>query len=206
MPAVFTSPNESNRLVETRNENNFQAAGVVTIAHRSGGPAADIVVPLPDGRITGFLATTPQEYAEAMARVFDPEGDGLTVGAVRETSTSTSNCSSNSPGQDQSMSGGKGRSGVEGEGREEDKPVSLPQQQQQQGEEVGRGGGQEAAKRQGGMLSSRAVRTAGRESARRFSNAVFDRAFAVEFVELVKNRRSVFRFFPRVRSRISKED
>lgn len=103
--------------------NKHQAAGVVTIAHRSGGPAADIIVPLPDGRITGFLAETPEEYAEAMAKVF----------------------------------------------------------------------GGEAASRQGGekgSFSSGAVRVAGRESARRFSNEVFDRTFGAEFVELLQRRRS----------------
>ncbi|CAN0346670.1 unnamed protein product [Hapterophycus canaliculatus] len=56
------------------------------------------------------------------------------------------------------------------------------------------------------MLSTRAVRTAGRESARRFSNEVFDRAFAAEFDELLKRQRSVFRFLPRVRSTVGKED
>ncbi|CAN0144663.1 unnamed protein product, partial [Hapterophycus canaliculatus] len=67
----------------------MMAAGMVTIAHRSGGPAADIVVPLPDGRVTGFLATTPQEYAEAMARVFDQEGVALTATAGSSSSSSS---------------------------------------------------------------------------------------------------------------------
>jgi len=39
------------------------AAGVVCIAHNSGGPALDII----DDRRTGRLATTEQEYADAMA-------------------------------------------------------------------------------------------------------------------------------------------
>eukprot|EP00903_Cladosiphon_okamuranus_P009804 g9320.t2 len=98
----------------------MMAAGMVAIAHRSGGPAADIVVPLPDGRITGFLAETPEEYAKAMARVFGGCG-------ARE------------------------------------------------------------------VFSSEDVRVAGRESARRFSNEGFDRMFAAEFVELLRqHQRSWF--------------
>ncbi|CAM9401318.1 unnamed protein product [Scytosiphon promiscuus] len=191
----------------------MMAAGVVTIAHRSGGPAADIVVPLPDGRLTGFLATTPQEYAEVMARVFHPKGVAVTAAAGGETnvSSSSSNEIKVDVGQDRPMSGGKGGGGDEGEGRGGETSVLLPQQQQQQGKGVGGGGSGEAAKRlgmagEGTVLSTRAIRTAGRESARRFSNDVFDGAFAAEFVELVKHRRSVLRFFPRVQSRAGKED
>ena len=40
------------------------AAGVAVVAHRSGGPAQDIVVD--EGRM-GMLATSEDEYAEAMA-------------------------------------------------------------------------------------------------------------------------------------------
>ena len=36
----------------------YMAAGVVPIAHDSGGPKQDIVVPLDGNRPTGFLATT----------------------------------------------------------------------------------------------------------------------------------------------------
>ena len=46
-----------------------QAAGLVTVAHNSGGPKADIVVPF-QGAPTGFLAATEGEYAHAFARVF----------------------------------------------------------------------------------------------------------------------------------------
>jgi alpha-1,2-mannosyltransferase len=42
-----------------------QAAGVVPIAHRSGGPLADIVR---DGA-TGFLAATEGEFSAAMGRL-----------------------------------------------------------------------------------------------------------------------------------------
>lgn len=112
---------------------------MVTIAHRSGGPAADIVVPLPDGRITGFLAETPREYAEAMSRIFG-------------------------------------------------------------GEAVSREDGEKE------VFSSGAVRVAGRESARRFSNEVFDRAFAAEFVELLQNWRSGSLPFSLFRRKQSKEE
>jgi len=40
----------------------FMAAGVIPIAHNSGGPKEDIVVPFKNDT-TGFLATTASEYA-----------------------------------------------------------------------------------------------------------------------------------------------
>lgn len=46
--------------------------GVIPIAHNSGGPRADIVVPVegPDGpQITGYLAESPEEYCDAITRV-----------------------------------------------------------------------------------------------------------------------------------------
>eukprot|EP00899_Mesostigma_viride_P004620 jgi/Mesvir1/14159/Mv09628-RA.1 len=46
----------------------YMAAGVIPIAHASGGPLEDIVVP-EDGQVTGFLATTPREFADAILRV-----------------------------------------------------------------------------------------------------------------------------------------
>lgn len=100
---------------------NPQAAGLVTIAHRSGGPEADIVVPLNDGQPTGFLAETAEEYARAMARVFSSGGGGGVA---------------------------------EGFGV----PLSV---------------------------STSHIRVAARESARRFSNEVFDDAFATEFRRLL---------------------
>ncbi|KAF4075241.1 hypothetical protein AMELA_G00232200 [Ameiurus melas] len=45
------------------------AAGTVILAHRSGGPKLDIVVPY-DGGITGFLADDEESYADAMERIF----------------------------------------------------------------------------------------------------------------------------------------
>mmetsp|Transcript_10375 Transcript_10375/g.39248 ORF Transcript_10375/g.39248 Transcript_10375/m.39248 type:complete len:485 (-) Transcript_10375:305-1759(-) len=47
----------------------MQAAGLVVVAHGSGGPKSDIVQPRTDGQAeaaTGFLATNEEEYAEAM--------------------------------------------------------------------------------------------------------------------------------------------
>ncbi len=45
-----------------------QAAGLIPLAHNSGGPRADIVQ---EGQ-TGFLASTPDEYAQALSRLFAP--------------------------------------------------------------------------------------------------------------------------------------
>ncbi|KXZ55239.1 hypothetical protein GPECTOR_3g38 [Gonium pectorale] len=51
----------------------YMAAGLVPIAHNSAGPKQDIVLPLPgeDGSETqtGFLASSAEEYAEAITRV-----------------------------------------------------------------------------------------------------------------------------------------
>ncbi|GBF92830.1 GDP-Man:Man(3) c(2)-PP-Dol alpha-1,2-mannosyltransferase [Raphidocelis subcapitata] len=51
----------------------YMAAGVIPIAHNSGGPRADIVVPVtgPDGspQITGYLAETAEEYCDAITKV-----------------------------------------------------------------------------------------------------------------------------------------
>ncbi|XP_025909085.1 GDP-Man:Man(3)GlcNAc(2)-PP-Dol alpha-1,2-mannosyltransferase [Nothoprocta perdicaria] len=44
------------------------AAGTVILAHNSGGPKLDIVVPY-EGHITGFLAEDEDSYAETMARI-----------------------------------------------------------------------------------------------------------------------------------------
>ena len=55
----------------------MQAAGTIPIAHNSAGPKLDIIVPsfdkdAKDGNdgATGFLATEPEEYAEAIANIF----------------------------------------------------------------------------------------------------------------------------------------
>ncbi|KAJ6615416.1 mannosyltransferase [Mycena sp. CBHHK59/15] len=54
----------------------FMAAGVIPIAHASGGPLKDIVVPF-QGEITGYHATTPATFASAIhtALTLSPEAD-----------------------------------------------------------------------------------------------------------------------------------
>lgn len=44
------------------------AAGKIIVAHKSGGPKLDIVVPF-EGAQTGFLADDEYSYAEAMERI-----------------------------------------------------------------------------------------------------------------------------------------
>lgn len=44
------------------------AAGTVILAHKSGGPRLDIVVPY-EGRQTGFLAEDEDGYADAIERI-----------------------------------------------------------------------------------------------------------------------------------------
>lgn len=44
------------------------AAGKVILAHKSGGPKLDIVVPFEGGQ-TGFLANDEDNYAEAMEQI-----------------------------------------------------------------------------------------------------------------------------------------
>jgi glycosyltransferase involved in cell wall biosynthesis len=44
------------------------AAGTVVLAHKSGGPRLDIVVPY-EGRQTGFLAEDEDDYADAIERI-----------------------------------------------------------------------------------------------------------------------------------------
>ncbi len=45
------------------------AAGLVTIAHNSGGPKADIIQP----GVNGFLASEVEEYAELLVKVMAPD-------------------------------------------------------------------------------------------------------------------------------------
>lgn len=55
----------------------MMAAGLIVVAHNSGGPKSDIVVPLrrsdsnrkPLTTTTGFLATTVEEYADHIYRI-----------------------------------------------------------------------------------------------------------------------------------------
>lgn len=44
------------------------AAGTIILAHKSGGPKLDIVVPY-EGRQTGFLADSEDSYAAAMETI-----------------------------------------------------------------------------------------------------------------------------------------
>lgn len=44
------------------------AAGTIVLAHKSGGPKLDIVVPFEDGQ-TGFLADSEDSYASAMETI-----------------------------------------------------------------------------------------------------------------------------------------
>jgi alpha-1,2-mannosyltransferase len=43
----------------------MMAAGLLVVAHKSGGPKTDILTPL-DGKSTGYLAATAEEYADAI--------------------------------------------------------------------------------------------------------------------------------------------
>ncbi|KAI1826892.1 glycosyltransferase family 4 protein [Xylaria intraflava] len=47
----------------------YQAAGLISVVHNSGGPKLDIVTDV-DGHPTGFHATTSAEYAEGFERAF----------------------------------------------------------------------------------------------------------------------------------------
>lgn len=54
----------------------WQAAGAIVVAHKSGGPLLDIVVPL-NGEPTGYHATSSETFAEAFRTVLtlSPEAD-----------------------------------------------------------------------------------------------------------------------------------
>ncbi|KAH0555701.1 asparagine-linked glycosylation protein [Trichoglossum hirsutum] len=52
----------------------YQAAGLISVVHDSGGPKEDIVVEF-DGGPTGFRATTAPEFAEAFRKVFALSAD-----------------------------------------------------------------------------------------------------------------------------------
>jgi alpha-1,2-mannosyltransferase len=47
----------------------LMAAGVLPVAHASAGPLMDIVVPTPDGRPTGFLASDDASFMEGMRAI-----------------------------------------------------------------------------------------------------------------------------------------
>lgn len=55
------------------------AAGKVVLAHNSGGPKLDIVVPFEGGQ-TGFLASDEDSYADAIERILAlPAADRLRI-------------------------------------------------------------------------------------------------------------------------------
>ncbi len=61
----------------------MMAAGLITVAHDSGGPKADIIRPLdgdPD-RVTGYLASTSTQYADRLHEIFS--SDEETLGKIR---------------------------------------------------------------------------------------------------------------------------
>lgn len=70
----------------------FMAAGLVTLAHNSGGPKEDLVKPFhrnldardEDAPATGILASTEEEYAEALAHLFGPFKHSGEMRAMRE--------------------------------------------------------------------------------------------------------------------------
>lgn len=148
---------------------------MVTVAHRSGGPAADIVVPLPDGRITGFLAETPEEYAEAMARVLGDKGVATQATSIGSDDPSDNNDTAagrrRAIPQPRAEGGAGGSRDARSTNDTSGRGVAAPEQRK--------------VAAAAGEFSSEDVRVAGRESARRFSNEVFDRTFAAEFVELL---------------------
>eukprot|EP01095_Lingulamoeba_sp_RSL-Kostka_P006518 TRINITY_DN2050_c0_g1_i1.p1 TRINITY_DN2050_c0_g1~~TRINITY_DN2050_c0_g1_i1.p1 ORF type:complete len:349 (-),score=81.97 TRINITY_DN2050_c0_g1_i1:64-1110(-) len=58
------------------------AAGVITIAHNSGGPKTDIVVPYNDNK-TGFLASTVEEYSNQLYDILKYEIDDDFISDIR---------------------------------------------------------------------------------------------------------------------------
>ena len=63
------------RVVSATLDCRLQAAGVLPVAHNSGGPRDDIVC----HGVTGFLATEPREYASMFAAVLDGRVSSLHV-------------------------------------------------------------------------------------------------------------------------------
>ncbi|XP_064968360.1 GDP-Man:Man(3)GlcNAc(2)-PP-Dol alpha-1,2-mannosyltransferase-like [Musa acuminata AAA Group] len=60
----------------------YMAAGVIPIAHNSAGPKMDIVLN-EGGHRTGFLASSKEEYAEAILKVLKmPEPERLAIAAA----------------------------------------------------------------------------------------------------------------------------
>jgi alpha-1,2-mannosyltransferase len=62
----------------------MMAAGLIVIAHNSGGPKSDIVVPLHDNTqntmlTTGFLASNVDEYAECIHYILTLEQNEISA-------------------------------------------------------------------------------------------------------------------------------
>lgn len=48
----------------------MMAAGMIMVAHNSGGPEKDIMVPLSTGETVGYVAASVDEYADKLAHAF----------------------------------------------------------------------------------------------------------------------------------------
>ncbi|KAL8243805.1 hypothetical protein R6Q59_010063 [Mikania micrantha] len=59
-----------------------QAAGLILVCHNSGGPKLDICLPV-DGKPTGLLAETEDEYADAFRKVHDMTKDEIVAMRLR---------------------------------------------------------------------------------------------------------------------------
>jgi len=55
----------------------FMASGLVILANKSAGPLLDIVVPDENGDKTGFLASTPEEYADCLYEILEMKEEDL---------------------------------------------------------------------------------------------------------------------------------
>lgn len=55
----------------------FMVSGLIILAHKSAGPLLDIVVPDENGNKTGFLASTPEEYADCLYEILEMKEEDL---------------------------------------------------------------------------------------------------------------------------------
>ena len=63
------------------------ASGLVTLAHRSGGPLMDIVTEAPEAARTGYLAISEDEYAEAVIEIVNMNKEAKAQLRVRAKSS-----------------------------------------------------------------------------------------------------------------------
>lgn len=61
----------------------YMAAGVIPVAHNSGGPKEDIVKPF-KGQRTGYLCSTEQEYADALLEIFQNPSNEISIAAQNQ--------------------------------------------------------------------------------------------------------------------------